>query len=128
VSHPPLESCGPVVIPGIRAILAGMSQARFLPSRHFARLGMLLVVALVFAQTSAIMHAYSHVTAHHAGTQQVCSDCLSFAPLLAAAGGAANAPTVARAAGGIRYLRSIAPLAGQTPRHSFRSRAPPSLV
>ncbi len=117
-----------------------MAQAQFLPHRRYvARLGILLVLALVFAQTGAVLHAYSHTHASPHRTQttdsgapgpagQVCSDCLSFAPLLTAAGGTAQPPTVARSHAGTTYRFFVAPLAGQPPQHAFRSRAPPSLA
>lgn len=61
------------------------------------RLALLRALALVFAQLGAQLHAYSHLTAaahphaaSHATDQLYdgggsCSDCLFFAPLLAAA-------------------------------------------
>lgn len=117
-----------------------MAQAQFLPNRRYvARLGILLVLALVFAQTGAVLHAYSHTHATPHRTQtadsgapapggQVCSDCLSFAPLLTAAGGTGHPPTIVRACAGTTYRLFVAPLSGQPPQHAFRSRAPPSLT
>ncbi|MGH8140425.1 MAG: hypothetical protein ACREVV_19800 [Steroidobacteraceae bacterium] len=112
-----------------------MAQARFLPARrHVARLGMLLALALVFAQTGAVMHGYSHlkVSGKSSGTpatsSQSCPDCLSFAPLLAAAGGTSHSLTVARAQIETTYRTLVAPLVGQSPQHAFLSRAPPFLA
>jgi hypothetical protein len=101
-----------------------MAQAQFLIRRkHFARLGVLLVLALSFSQVGAVRHQYAHDT-----PGQICSDCLSFAPLLAAAGGKVALPEVGRAQAGTACRPLLAPLAGQTPQHSFRSRAPPCLA
>jgi hypothetical protein len=112
-----------------------MAQAPFLPGRrHAARLGMLLVFALVLAQTGAVLHEYSHLVASHdapaspATSSQSCPDCLSFAPVLAAAGGTSHAPTVARLQVERIYATPVAPIAGQSPQHAFRSRAPPLLA
>jgi hypothetical protein len=98
-----------------------MVQARFLPGRRsVARLCVLLVLALVFAETGAVQHQYAHSTAN-----QVCSDCLGFAPLLAPAGGKAHLRSIVRALAGTPCRELIAPLAAQTPLNAFRSRAPP---
>lgn len=92
----------------------------------------LLVLVFVLAQAGAQLHAYSHLTADQSGkppaTQsQGCPECLSFAPLVHAAGGPDNA---------ILFLPRDAvdvipaPLATRVDRfhsHSFRSRAPPVL-
>ncbi|MBS0365260.1 MAG: hypothetical protein JSR67_05490 [Proteobacteria bacterium] len=98
-----------------------MVQARFRPGRRsVARLCLLLVLLLVFAQVGAVQHRSEHGT-----SSQVCSACLAFAPLLAAAGGKAHLPAVARAQAATPCHPVIAPLAGQTPQIAFRSRAPP---
>ncbi len=101
-----------------------MAQAQFLPGRRTsARLCVLLVLALVFAQAGAIQHEYAH-----GASGQICSDCLSFAPLLAAAGGKVHLPAVARARADTDGRTLVAPLAGHPPPHAFLSRAPPALV
>jgi hypothetical protein len=101
-----------------------MVQARFLPGRrNAARLCVLLVLALVFAETGAVQHQYAH-----SASNQVCSDCLGFAPLLAPAGGKAQLPSIARAQIGVPCRRLLAPLAAQTPQNAFQSRAPPSFA
>ncbi len=101
-----------------------MAQAQFLIRRRWlARLCVLVVVALSFAQIGAIRHQYAHGT-----SGQVCSDCLSFAPLLATAGGKAHLPAVADAQADVIYRPPTAPLDGQPPLHAFRSRAPPFLA
>ncbi|HEY4211327.1 MAG TPA: hypothetical protein VGM84_07585 [Steroidobacteraceae bacterium] len=98
-----------------------MVQARFLPGRRFtARLCVLLVLALVFAEAGAVQHQYAH-----GASNQVCADCLGFAPLLAPAGGKAHLPSIARVHAGTPCRQLVAPLAAQTPQNGFRSRAPP---
>jgi hypothetical protein len=100
-----------------------MAQAQFLIRRKWlARLCVLVVLALSFAQVGAIQHQYAHGT-----SGQVCSDCLSFAPLLATAGGKAQLPSVARVHVATIYPFLVAPVVGHPPQHAFRSRAPPSL-
>ncbi len=119
-----------------------MAQAQFLPHRRYvARLGILLVLALVFAQTGAVLHAYSHTHASPHRTQttdsgapgpagQVCSDCLSFAPLLTAAGGTAqpeNSGTVSTAtdtaANGLSFAMNRLSYHHQRARPAYPSRA-----
>lgn len=97
------------------------------------RLALLMAATLLLAQLGAQLHAYSHLHAGAHVTDQLydragpCADCLSFAPLLAAAGapghlshagaaGVAVAPAVA-----VRTLISLSAVA------AFRSRAPPSI-
>jgi hypothetical protein len=95
---------------------------------------MLLALALVFAQIGAVMHGYSHLgasgeTPHAPLTSgHSCPDCLSFAPLLAAAGATSHSLTVAPAQSRATYRIPVAPLRGQSPQSSFRSRAPPLLA
>jgi hypothetical protein len=110
-----------------------MAKVQSVPGRRPAsRLGLLLALGLLFAQTGALVHACSHLRA--AGEQQgapasssMCGDCLSFAPLLTAAGTTGHAAPVVTPETGTRYRMLTALLVGQ-PRHSaFRSRAPPSL-
>jgi hypothetical protein len=95
-----------------------MAQVQFLTR---ARLCVVLIVALAFAQVGAVQHQYAH-----GSSGEVCSDCLSFAPLLAAAGGKVHLPAVVRVQAGTRYQSPVAPLFGQPSQHAFRSRAPPS--
>src|SRR5438105_3085868 len=101
-----------------------MAQAQFLPGRRWSvRLCVLLVLALVFAETGAVQHQYAH-----GASSQLCSDCLAFAPLLTAAGGKARLPAVARSHAESPGRTLVAPLAGQRPPHAFLSRAPPTLA
>ena len=116
-----------------------MVQAPFLPGkRHAVKIGVLVAFALLFAQTCALVHAYSHLHGNPSthgvsggstgGSTQLCSDCLSFAPLLAAAGGSTYPPSVVRAEPDVVVCPIVAPVAGHTPSHAFQSRAPPTLV
>src|ERR1700704_1213893 len=103
-----------------------MAQARFLPCRRqAARLGVLLALALLVAQTGAVMHQYSHLSASGdsrgffpATSSQSCPACLAYAPVLGAAGGASHLPTLARAQIGTLYRTLVAPLVGDSPPHS----------
>src|SRR5213082_4038558 len=80
-----------------------MAQVQFLPRRRYgARLGELLALALLIAQTGAVMHEYVHLSASRESrgapaSSQSCPDCLAYAPVLAAAGGTGHSPTFARA-------------------------------
>jgi hypothetical protein len=66
------------------------------------RFAVIAALALVFAQLGAMAHAYTHVPQTRAASAQpqqtspsvhdFCSDCLNFAPLLAAAGAPAALP------------------------------------
>jgi len=108
-----------------------MAQARFLPRRpQAARLGVLLALALLSAQTGAVMHQYSHLSASgesrgFPASSQSCPACLAYAPVLGAAGGTSHLPTLARAQIGTPYRTLVAPLVGYSPQHAFLSRAPP---
>jgi len=109
-----------------------MAQAQFLPCRRqTARLGLLLALALLIAQTGAVMHEYAHLSASGesrgapATSSQSCPNCLAYAPVLAAAGGMSHSPAFARAQIGATYRTPVAPLVGYSPQHAFLSRAPP---
>ncbi len=108
-----------------------MAQAQFLPCRRqAARLGVLLALALLVAQTGAVMHEYSHLSASGKSrgvpaSSQSCPACQSYAPVLAAAGGTGHSPTFAPAQIGTPYRTLVAPLVGYSPQHAFLSRAPP---
>lgn len=119
----------------IQAILGCVVQAPFLPvRRHAVKLGLLLSLALVFAQTGALMHGYAHLAASSgaagapATSIQTCPDCLSFAPLLAAAGGPTHSLTIMCVGIQTTCRVLVAPLVGQSPQHAFLSRAPPLLA
>jgi hypothetical protein len=70
-----------------------------LKHRFRLRFAAIAALALVIAQFGAMAHAYTHVPQTRAVSQQTspgvhdfCSDCLNFAPLLAAAGAPAALP------------------------------------
>jgi len=98
--------------------------------RHAARLGVLLALALVFAQGGAVVHGYTHLSAPSvpARSGQLCGDCLLFAPLLSAAGGTSHTFVLARVPMGPPYHPPVAPCVGQSIQHAFRARAPPILA
>jgi hypothetical protein len=94
---------------------------------------LLLAFALLFAQAGALVHGYSHshasapsaVPGAPATAGQACPDCLSFAVVLAAAGGRSHPLTAARGSVGVPAAPATAHLAALSPRHAFLSRAPP---
>jgi hypothetical protein len=96
------------------------------------RIALMMAMALLIAQFGAQAHAYSHLRADSAATDQLdshgklCSDCLAFAPLLATAGSPSHlfamAPQGVVAAPGV----AVASLITRFPTPAFRSRAPPS--
>jgi hypothetical protein len=101
--------------------------------RQEFRIAAFVALALFIAQLGAIAHAYTHQPSaaktsafqQNANSHEFCSDCLNFAPLLAAAG----APTVLPAS--LQFTQSSPPpappasfLAHRT-YLAFRSRAPP---
>jgi hypothetical protein len=89
---------------------------------------LLLALSLLIGQSAAQAHVYSHFksTPDFAGTAgQLCSECLSSAPLLAAAGCPAS-PFVAFIAVVATPVATPAPTRVEAARHyAFRSRAPP---
>jgi hypothetical protein len=101
--------------------------------RFKLRVAVITAIALMFAQLGAMTHAYSHTaditpsSAHQSvpGTHDFCSDCLSFAPLLAVAGTPAALPFIEPQG---RSPSIDAELSSLVDRHlhlAFRSRAPP---
>ena len=95
------------------------------------RLALLLALALLCAQYAAQSHAYTHL---QSGTDttfrldakgQLCADCLSFAPLLSAAGCCPFPPVISLPGFEPAPTGAIQSLIGQRFPASFRSRAPP---
>lgn len=99
-------------------------------SQRARALGLLLVVALVVAQTGALLHEYSHLRASADATLpgQTCVDCLAFAPLLTTAGAAHGLPLVLPADVSTPLCRQSVPSPRRAPRTAFLARGPPSLV
>jgi hypothetical protein len=95
------------------------------------RITALAVLAFFIAQMGAIAHAYTHSPSQTSTIQQgqtsqeLCGDCLNFAPLLAAAGMPAALPFP------LQHNQSAPPSAAPTSfldhrtHLAFRSRAPP---
>ena len=97
--------------------------------QHALVFGLVLVVALVLAQTGAVLHQYSHLRASgHATPSQTCVDCLAFSPLLATAGSPHGLPLVLRANISTCVCDPVAPLPRRAPQTAFLARGPPSLV
>ena len=95
------------------------------------RIALMLAMALLCAQWAAQAHAYSHLSSKTIATHQIdlkgqlCSDCLSFAPLLSAAAGS-SLPPVPAPQGVDPAPASVAySLVSQDFPAAFRSRAPP---
>jgi len=97
---------------------------------HVRALGLLLVVALVLAQTGALLHQYSHLRASGDATLpgQTCAECLAFSPLLATADAAHGLPLVLQADVSTRLCDRGAPLPRRASHTAFLARGPPSLV
>lgn len=105
--------------------------------RYFGfRIGVIAAIALLIAQLGAMNHAYSHLPRSATATTQrsgpgvhdICDDCLSFAPVLSAAGTAATLPLIEPPAR-VSALRAIAvSLINPRPDLAFRSRAPPAIA
>jgi len=99
--------------------------------RSARRFGLLLVLALLFAQTGALLHQYSHLGKPGdppPAAGQYCADCLSFSPLLTAAGGATYLLAIARAQPGVRYRSPSVPSFSRSPHNAFLPRGPPSIA
>jgi len=98
------------------------------PHRKFA-LRAFLALALLFAQAAAQAHSHSHLKAPDpAGvSSQLCGECLSFAPLLAAAG-APDSVFVFHCRLVAEAIREAVLLVPHVFYHAFRSRAPPHLI
>lgn len=94
----------------------------------------MMAMALLIAQFGAQAHAYSHL---HSGsgtsTEQLdshgrqCCECLSFAPLLSAAGSPTHLFAIAPQGVNAAPSEGAASLIARLATASFRSRAPPSI-
>jgi hypothetical protein len=100
------------------------------------RLAFMAALALLIAQFGAVSHSYAHDIAAGAPTAQrsalanhdPCTDCLAFAPLLAAAGASGSLLSIEPPGRGL----AARPTAGSPLESSlslaFRSRAPPAVA
>jgi hypothetical protein len=103
--------------------------------KHHLRLrfAVIAALALVIAQLGAMAHAYTHVpetravSAHQTtpSAHDFCSDCLNFAPLLAAAGTPAALPFVLPQALCLAPQSQLGARLDLEILLAFRSRAPP---
>jgi hypothetical protein len=94
---------------------------------------LLVVLAMLFAQLGAQVHAYSHLgatpfRAAPVGAPQMCAECLAFTPLYSAAHGAVKPEYFCHNAPDAYVAEPAGSLVKTLPLHAFRSRAPPSLV
>jgi len=92
-----------------------------------------LALALLFAQIGALAHGYSHLRYKTdltgTGTAgQICTECLSFTPLLCAVGGSSPVVVFHPQCANEAPQAAVIPWADRRPAFAFRSRAPPSLV
>jgi hypothetical protein len=96
------------------------------------RVALMMAMALLIAQFGAQAHAYFHLQARSVATDQLdshgklCSDCLSFAPLLATAGSPSHLFAIAPHGVVAAPDVAVASLITRSPALAFRSRAPPS--
>jgi hypothetical protein len=98
------------------------------------RFAVIAALALVIAQLGAMAHAYTHVPQTRAvsarqtspSVHDFCSDCLNFAPLLAAAGAPAALPITLPQGCCVAPQSQLRSLLDRKLLLAFRSRAPPA--
>jgi hypothetical protein len=102
------------------------------PHHSAFKFAVIAAIVLVFAQLGAMNHAYSHVPQIAATVQgsnpaahSICDDCLSFAPVLSAAGSHTVLSFIAPPARAIALRAVAASLLNNRLNLAFRSRAPP---
>jgi len=102
--------------------------------RHLKfRVAAIAAAALLIAQLGAMAHAYSHDSAaapvstqqSTPGIHDFCGDCLSFAPVLSAAGSPAALPFIEPQGRALSAHAESRSLVDRHPHLAFRSRAPP---
>jgi hypothetical protein len=104
-----------------------------LQRRFKFRIAVIAAAALLIAQLGAMTHAYSHmrdvapVSSHQSNSlnHDFCGDCLSFAPVLSAAGTPTALPFVEPQGRCVGVHVECRSLIDRTPVLAFRSRAPP---
>jgi hypothetical protein len=105
-----------------------------LPQRFEFRVAVMTVVALLIAQFGAMAHAYSHDAAierssthlSNQSSHDFCSDCLNFAPLLAAGGAPSALPFLEPQGRSLPLRAECSSLVDHRTDLAFRSRAPPA--
>ena len=103
-----------------------------LSQRSNLRAALMVAMALLIAQFGAQAHVYSHLHLGSGATEQLdshggqCSECLSFAPLLSAAGTPNHLFVIAPQGVTAGPSDAGASLITRSPTPAFRSRAPPS--
>lgn len=101
-----------------------------LTGRNRNRWAYLLSLALILAQWGMLAHASSHLNPDRHGTPatKLCGECLSFAPLQNAVGGAST--VVLAVEPPIHLLHDVESVPALPPRRfdAFRSRAPPAFL
>jgi hypothetical protein len=111
-----------------------MKKRLLTSDRRALVLQLLLALVLLVAQSAAQAHVYSHLRSDsqrsdfNGATSQLCSECLSSAPLLSAAG-APDSPRIALVAEvAVVIAATVAPRFEPANHYAFRSRAPPELL
>ena len=112
-------------------ITPGEAGLKVLGRRWEPCIALMLAIALLCAQWAAQAHAYTHLSSKTVATHQIdlkgllCSDCLSFAPLLSAAAGPSLPPVPAPQGVDLAPACVAHSLVSQAFPAAFRSRAPP---
>jgi hypothetical protein len=114
-------------IAAVRLPCAGPTGAPVLIFSRRKSIVLFALIALFLAQSAAQFHALTHlgdrsVPGSHA---PLCTDCVSHAPLLTMAGGAAVVLLLAFQAYAALRSSEYRSQCGRTFRHAFRPRAPP---
>jgi hypothetical protein len=106
---------------------------KLLSKKSTLRIAVMTAMALLIAQFGAQAHIYSHLRPGSATTEQLdshgrlCAQCLSFAPLLSAAGTPSHLFAIAPQGVMAAPSDAVASLISRFPTASFRARAPPSI-
>lgn len=110
---------------------SGKAGLKVLGRRSALRIALMLAMSLLCAQWAAQAHAYTHRSPETVAKNQVelkvrlCSDCLSFAPLLSAAAGSSLPPVPAPQGVDPAPAGVACSLVSRGFPAAFRSRAPP---
>jgi hypothetical protein len=106
---------------------------KILSRKSTLRIALMTAMALLIAQFGAQAHVYSHLHYGAGTTEQLdshgrlCGECLSFAPLLSAAGTPTHLFAIAPQGVMAGPSDTVTSLIARSPTASFRSRAPPSI-